>query len=457
MRPARRWLWVGVAAALVGLAVWQVSARRADPPQEVRWVTLEPGLLEDVISAPGKVAARQRRDVVARIDGLVVAAPVDVGDPVKAGQVMFRLDDADRRARLAEARAAYQAALQQAQQELLTARSRVEQLEARVAALRSELERAEADWQRAEEERGRAERLVAAGAWASGQLAAARTTAAMALATRDRVASELRGATADLEAARRQLALLRQGVPATAPDQEAVARAPQAQQAAAVVARLEEELSATVVRAPLAGLVVAREVQAGQAVTAGTVLATVVDPQSLVVEADVDEIHVGKLAVGQRAEVVSDAFPGLRLRGKVQAIAPLVRKAENLQAVQVRVAPADPREFARLRVGMTVTARIAVARREGVLSVPLEALLEPAAQATGGQRSVWVVEADGPSWRVHRRPIRTGLVTVRAAEVLEGLRAGERVVVAGLEGLQEGQRVKAAQVTSSGQAAGRGE
>ncbi|MDZ7268793.1 MAG: efflux RND transporter periplasmic adaptor subunit [candidate division KSB1 bacterium] len=136
-----------------------------------------------------------------------------------------------------------------------------------------------------------------------------------------------------------------------------------------------------VVRAPISGLILQKNVEAGQiissginSVSGGTLIATVANLDSMYVFAEVDEIDVGQVQIGQPARVVPDAFPERVYHGRVLRIAPLATVEQNVTTFNVTVIVSNT--DGRLKAGMNATVDITVADRENVLLVPKEALKE---------------------------------------------------------------------------------
>ena len=181
------------------------------------------------------------------------------------------------------------------------------------------------------------------------------------------------------------------------------------------------------VRSPIAGTVIKRKVEIGDSVVsglaefgAGTVIATVGDLSKMVVKLDVNEVDVPKLSLHQKANVYLDAFPGQTFDGEILFISPLAELNDDKIKVfktKVDVAKADPR----LRPGMTARIEVELARKPAVLKAPLEAVFEE-----GGKKVAYVV-ADNPKQPPARRPIQLGLKDEVDAEVVTGLREGERL------------------------------
>jgi HlyD family secretion protein len=116
--------------------------------------------------------------------------------------------------------------------------------------------------------------------------------------------------------------------------------------------------------------------------------------------------------------VLADAFPTQRFTARVLSIAPLVDAQRGAIEVKFSLPPPTP---AFLREDMTLSVEVETARREQALVVPAEALRGD--EWTGD--SVWILR-DG---RVEARPVRPGLRTLDAAEILDGLREGDQVLI----------------------------
>ncbi len=187
------------------------------------------------------------------------------------------------------------------------------------------------------------------------------------------------------------------------------------------------------VTAPIAGTVVASEVDLGQTVDPLTVLFTLADLGQLIVETDVDEAYAVQIAVGQPAilQIVGEAE--LRM-GKVSFVAPRVDEGSGALAVklafdQAIIAP----------VGLTVTANITVDSQVAAISVPRAAVVTVGAEAT-----VFVLEGDV----VQRRKVVVVPWPAARLLVTSGLAAGDRVIV-DATGLVGGQSVMVAAMAAA--------
>jgi membrane fusion protein, multidrug efflux system len=232
-------------------------------------------------------------------------------------------------------------------------------------------------------------------------------------------------ADADRDLARQQLARvrkLREQNAATPADLERVEAA--ARSAEAAYSLLQLQIARSVVRAPFSGAVGQRFVSVGDYVTTSSRLLTLqtVNPQRAVIE--VPERHASSLRPGQTVEFTVAAAPGKTFAARVDFIDPVV-KAENRTITVKGLAP-NPNNI--LRPGMFIEARLATSTRANAVVIP-----EDAVQPLRTANIVWVVDKGKASRRVE-----LGVRSAGYVEVLSGVKAGEIVVVGGLERMGEG-------------------
>jgi RND family efflux transporter MFP subunit len=192
------------------------------------------------------------------------------------------------------------------------------------------------------------------------------------------------------------------------------------------------QLERATLRAPIAGLVAALLVPAGQPVDGnGTPVVEIADTQLLDLHAPVSAARVGDVTRGQRAELEVEGIGAVA--GSVEAIAPLVDPATNTVVVRIRVV----NDNGRLRGGAFARGAILGAPRSG-LALPRAALLP----GDGGAATVVaLVDEHGV---VAHRTLTLGADTGDQVEVRAGLAAGDRVIVAGGYALPDGAQVEIA-------------
>ena len=278
-----------------------------------------------------------------------------------------------------------------------------------VASARAELDKARSELQtarlRADAASVRAARLGVT--LAKLKLAQVRHPAQTA---RDAARVELTKALADLDA------LGRRGRPAGAIDL-ALARV-KVSSAEARVAAGQVQAGRLTVAAPLAGTVTALLSVAGSPVDPATPIAVVADLDHLAVNVDLSEFDVARVRSGQAAVVSVDALGGKRFEGAVlfEALTGVESGGVVTFPVRIRLPRVDG-----VKPGMNVSVRIVVAKRLGVVHVPLEAVAQDAEEAT-----VTVVNSGGAE---SVRTVRLGLADNKTVEIRNGLKAGERVLL----------------------------
>jgi membrane fusion protein (multidrug efflux system) len=198
--------------------------------------------------------------------------------------------------------------------------------------------------------------------------------------------------------------------------------------ALARVAQMRADIGDRHIRAPFAGVLGIRQVSPGALVTPGTVVATLDDISRVYVDFPVPEVHLARLAPGLPLTGTSVAWPGVRFAGEVASIDARIDPATR--AVMVR---GDfPNAERRLRPGMLVQIELGHTSREALV-VPEIAVVQ-----VGRDTFVWRVTEGGT---VERAMVRLGERRAGAVEVLEGVQAGDRIVVEGTGKLRPGMAI----------------
>ena len=391
-------------AALAAIAVTLLAAfgawRWRAPAVPAMTVQMAPLVRTLLFSA--RVATASRVEVGSTLTGRVREVAVAEGAMVRKSDVLVRLESEELAAALDQASANERQAAARLAGLRSTGRSTAQ---AGVAQADSVLQAAQAELQRTQD-------LVAKGFLSEARLDEARRAVAVAQAQQasalaQRSANNEQGT--DLVQAQAQLA-----------------------QARAAVAAARAKLEQTVVTAPADARVLQRSVEPGQIVQPGRALLSLALAGPLQLVGQVDERYLGQLQVGQTASVLADAFPQQRFAARVLSIAPLVDAQRG--AVEVKLAlPQAPPDF--LREDMTLSVEVQTGRRERALVVPADALN---AEHSDSDSATVRVQQDG---RVALRTVRLGLRTLDAAEVLEGLSAGDVVLIGATP--EAGRRVRA--------------
>ena len=208
-------------------------------------------------------------------------------------------------------------------------------------------------------------------------------------------------------------------------------------QANAGIAKTEAIISQKLVRAPFDGELGVRHVEVGQFLTAGTQIVTLTDLSTLYANFTVTEKDSAALEVGQTVRVAVDAYPGRTFEGKINAIEPQI--ATDTRNIRVQATLDNPDHI--LKPGMFATTTVVLPDKPPVVTVP-----ETAVDYTLYGDSVFLItekkEDNGKtSLVVARTFVRTGNRINGRAEIVSGLKAGDRVVAVGQLKLQSGAAV----------------
>jgi HlyD family secretion protein len=394
-RKKRRWIWAAVAVVLlVGAGIGVRAALKPNNSIDPnKLAAIEKGDIARSVVATGKIEPRSTVEVKSKASGIVKKLLVDYGDTVQAGQTLAELDKEDLQVRLREARANLQAA--QAAEEAATAsleRNKVEAEGTDVPFLKSALDRA-----RTMNREGLLARTLVEDAEKSYQMALNKQMSASRLLAVSR---------AEIGRAKAQVA-----------------------QATALLERTEEDLRNATIVSPIAGLVLSRNVEVGNAVSSilvlgsqATLLFTLGDVSDVFVRGKVDQADIGKVYIGQPARIVVESFKDRKFDGKVYKIAPLGVEKENVTTFEVQVSIRNPgRE---LRANMSANAEILLEEKRGVLLVPEAAVLYDKER----KASVEIPDAAAEKGR-RKLPVQLGLSNGVKTELVAGLKQGEKVIL----------------------------
>lgn len=242
--------------------------------------------------------------------------------------------------------------------------------------------------------------------------------------------AEVRAAQGDVQKAMQGVARARQDVLRAEKGEQAARIALRGAEAALKAARaklyalegaghIEGDGGLLTLYAPLSGTVTERHATLGEAVERSTTLFVIENLRTVLVHADVPEKEVARARIGQPVEVAVAAYPRERFSGVVQSIAGWVDEKTRALAVRCLVENRD----GRLKPKMFARVTLMVGARTQTLAVPLSALDEQ-----DGQARLFVEEEGG----FEARPVKVGRTTGTTAEIVDGLKPGDRVVVEGV-------------------------
>jgi HlyD family secretion protein len=218
----------------------------------------------------------------------------------------------------------------------------------------------------------------------------------------------------------------------------------QVQQMKAALDYAQTQLAATEIKAPVAGTVLQRIVERGEMVTpsafggsgARTSVVDLADLNDLQIELDISQADFARLKMGQRAEIIPEAYPNLRYTGFIEEIAPEANRAKS--TVQVKVKVENPDE--QLRPEMNARVNFLSDKPANNQTQSAARVLVPKQAVVRRDNAAFVFVVKGN--RVEQRTIRAGEETGDAYYVLDGLSGNESVAIAGVDKLRDGDRVK---------------
>ena len=203
-------------------------------------------------------------------------------------------------------------------------------------------------------------------------------------------------------------------------------------------------LDYTVVRAPIDGVVIERNIEMGEMVAPGGFtsqqstgsIVRIADPASLEVEADINESYIARLQLGQRASIRVDAVPGFEYSGRLRQIVPTADRQRAVVQVKVSIDNIDERLVPDM--SCTVTFLEEGIDETELIQPPKLLVPEQAIQYAGGAAFLFQV-GDGQLRRVR---VALGEASDGRVEVLEGVQGGETIVGRDVSSLEDGQRVR---------------
>jgi RND family efflux transporter MFP subunit len=382
-RPARRklvyLLLIIFLAVIVGFLYFKGIIVPAITVEVTTVTQIYPSQTFSQLNATGYVVAQRKAAVASKLTGRLVALMVEEGSRVKEGQVIARLENEDALA-----------ARDQAEANLRTAGANLE-------LARAELVDASRSFQRNKELVGK---------------------------------EYISKSDYDLSEARYKKA------EAAVTAAEAAVRA-----SAAALQGANVALEYSLIRAPFDAVVLTKNADIGDIVTpigaaanAKAAVVTIADMSSLEVEADVSETNLYLVKAGQPCEIQLDALPDSRFRGVVHTIVPTADRTKATVLIKVRFLDKDPRVLPEMRAKVSFLSR-PVKRGENKLRTVVNgaALIN-----RSEQRAVFLVKEN----RVVETPVRTGALLGDMVEVLDGVKAGDKVVVKPPQELKNGARIK---------------
>ena len=416
----RRWRPVAALAAVVVLGVAVGAWRMASGSKAAPFTTavVKRQTITKTINATGTLQAVTTVQVGTQVSGAISELYADFNSQVKKDQIIARLDPSQFQAQLEQANATWlgaQANVQAAQNNVLAS-------DAGVQSAQANADRTDAAVKDAQIAFDRTQQLVQLGAAPAMDLPTAQSTLSQASAQKQQAIAQVNQAKAQAQATRSQV-------------NQAQAQAAQAK-ASVDVAKVN--LDRTVIKAPIDGVVVARNVDVGQTVAASlqapVIFLIANDLTRMQVLANIDEADVGQLTQNSKVSFTVDAYPSDVFRGRVSQVRLAPQTVQNVVTYTAVIDVANP--DLKLKPGMTATVTLVVAESDQALAVPNTALrfrpdtlpANPPAPAKGNRGPmVWKV-VNGTLTPV---PVQTGITDGVRTEIVGGdLKEGDALAIA---------------------------
>ena len=200
-------------------------------------------------------------------------------------------------------------------------------------------------------------------------------------------------------------------------------------QAQARMDELKINLANTVISSPVSGFVGKRALDPGAWVTPNSVFISVVDIRVVRLVANIVEKDLRRIRSGMKADVEVDAYPGEQFVGRIAHVAPILDPSTRTAQIEVEIQNANYR----LKPGMYAKVTFTVERKENILTVPPNALIE-----VGGKKGVFV---SGEGNVAKFLPVEIGMTDVAKTEIVSGITEGTRVITTGAAALRVGDRI----------------
>jgi len=417
------WIVAGVVIPLVLLGGWWLFSDRMDASpvvsvERVRSISAASAPEGVVLNASGYIVAAHRIEVAAKVIGKVKWIGVEKGDRVQEGQVIVRLEDDE-----------YQAQLQQAKGQLANLDAKLAEAmhgsrPEEVAQAQANLDSAKADMNDAKLSIDRALKLRQEGLTPQQSVDDAQT--------------RYDGAVHRVNSLRKTFELVKLG-----PRQEEIdSLRGQVEQAKGALAFAETTLANTIIRAPVTGTILEREVEKGEFVTTSFVgdrgakgyVVSLADLNDLEVELDIAQNDFAKLHSGQHGTITTDAFPDRKYDGFIKEISPEANRQKA--TVQIKVKVSKPDDFLRPEMNASV-AFLSEAKPAAASDVaPKPVVIVPARAVRDGAVFVLV---DG---KAVRKAVKLGAASTGGVRIEEGLIGGEDLIADPPANLKDGEKVR---------------
>ena len=369
----------------------KIKAKRTKPLVEVMTLSRQDMLRH--VDLSGQTVADANVPLAPKYTGRIKAVYVDLGDEVKAGQILLEQDTSDLDISIQQNQAATGAASADAREEAAT-------YNANYVKARNDLDLEADKYQRNQY-------LFSIGAISQDTLDSVKREYLASKAAFDVLADQADGGTAASVASKEY----------TAEKQQCATEA------------LEHQRTDLFLRAPRDGVIGYRNAEAGAIVNAGTKVFSLVDNRHINVDCQLAEADAAILEPGMPVHVTIDAL-GQDVDGRIVYVSPAMDEDAKTFTVRIELDDTD----LDIRAGLYAHTAIDILQRPDTLFVPKEAVV-----SRNGHTKVYIINADG---KVEAREVKIGLMNDASEEILDGLEEGDVVILSNQDKLKEGMTVE---------------
>jgi HlyD family secretion protein len=408
LKPRRMVILAGLVTLAGMLLTLGCSSDKGDkePTVTVQAAAVEKTTIQHTITTQAILFPRQQAAIVPKISAPVQKFLVKRGSPVHEGQLLAVLENRDLNAAAQDSKGAYDQA--QAAYETTTG-----------ASLPEEIQKAEADAQQAQQALDAQEKIFQSRQQLFDQGALPR--------------KELDQSRVDITQARNQYAISKKhldALMAIGKQQTLKSAAGQLESAEGKYRGAQAQLSYSEIRSPIDGVITDRPLYPGEMAAAGTPLLTVMDISSVIAKAHIPQNDAAALKVGDKGTMT---VPGIEepFEGKVTVVSPALDP--NSTTVEVWLEARNPKHV--LKPGTSVQLSLTAQTVKDALVVPASSVIT----APDGTTAVMLAGADG---RAHQKAVKLGIRNGDDVQILDGVTASDKVVVAGAYGLPDKTKIK---------------
>lgn len=361
-----------------------------------------PETIEQYVNVSSKVTANNEVSVIPKVSGTVKKVYVNLGDTVRAGDVLFEIDDTDLRIQAEQTAAALSSA--QASHEKNVGGS----FDSQLVQLQSSVDAYEIQYNDLVKDFENEKTLYEQGAVSKQEL--------------DDLQSSMEKMKLQLDTAKENLRLTKEKIleETKKSGQVSISQAQLSLEAA------KTQLGYTRVKAEIDGVISACNVTAGSTVSSQSAAMTIVNTDKLKLSFNISDDYINKVSVGSKAYITISAASDTPYEGTVTYISPAANSTTMLYPVEIYIDNTDNK----IKPGMFASLKLVVDKKENTVSVPLNAVIEK-----GNEKFVYTVDEKSIA---HKRIVETGIKNDMNIEITSGVQNGEKVVVKGQSFISDG-------------------